>query len=115
MQQRVGEAANEKESRIRLQEDLNKTSSALKKVKEKQEHLLANSRAGDVSASEVQLRDERDKLLVSILLLLDHLSGRLISRRNSSVVHVAPKTSNSRSSSSACTVSPFLLSQDTVS
>lgn len=64
MQQRVAEAATEKEARIKLQEEVDKSATVVKKLKERQEHLLANS-GGDVSAAELQMKEERDKLLVS--------------------------------------------------
>jgi hypothetical protein len=67
MQQRVTEAASEKETRIKLQEEADKATTALKKLKDRHEHVLANSTAsgGGVSATELQMREERDKLLVS--------------------------------------------------
>jgi hypothetical protein len=70
MQQRVAEAATEKETRIKLQEEVDKCTTALKKLKDRQEHLLASSSAGaGVSAADLQMKEERDKLLVSLLLL----------------------------------------------
>lgn len=68
MQQRVSEAATEKETRIKLQEEVDRSTTALKKLKDRQEHLLANSSSGGtgVSAVELQMKEERDKLLVSL-------------------------------------------------
>jgi hypothetical protein len=67
MQQRVAEAAAEKETRIKLQEEVDKATTALQKLKDRQEHLIANSSkgGGGTSATELQMKDERDKLLVS--------------------------------------------------
>lgn len=64
MQQRVAEAAAEKEMRTRYQEDAEKGQSTIKKLRERQEQLLAHS-GGSVSASELHMKEERDKLLVS--------------------------------------------------
>lgn len=68
MQQRVDEAAAEKALRVRNEEEMEKAQSTIKKMKEKQEQLLAAA-GGNVSAGELQMKDERDKLLVSFVVL----------------------------------------------
>ena len=64
MQQRLEEAASEKASRERLQEEVESSARAITKLKERQDVLSAAS-GTNVSATEWQLREERDKLLVS--------------------------------------------------
>jgi E3 ubiquitin-protein ligase BRE1 len=63
MHQRVAEANAEKAARDRLQEEVEAGQRAVKKLKERQE--IVSASGGSVSANEVQMKDERDKLLVS--------------------------------------------------
>ncbi|RSH91929.1 hypothetical protein EHS25_009299 [Saitozyma podzolica] len=61
MHQRVAEANAEKAARDRLQEEVEAGQRAVKKLKERQE--IVSASGGSVSANEVQMKDERDKLL----------------------------------------------------
>jgi E3 ubiquitin-protein ligase BRE1 len=67
MHQRVAEANAEKAARDRLQEEVEAGQRAIKKLKERQE--IVSASGGSVSANEVQMKDERDKLLVSAAVL----------------------------------------------
>lgn len=64
LHQRVSEAATEKSIRETLQEEHESTSRQIKKLKERQE-VLASAGSNNVSANEYQMKEERDKLLVS--------------------------------------------------
>ena len=66
MQQRVADAAAEKELRIKYQEDAEKAAAQVEKLKEKQKNLVAASAGHNVSAREVQVTEERDKALVCV-------------------------------------------------
>lgn len=102
MHQRVAEASSEKTARERLQEEAESTSRTIKKLQERQE-ALAMASNGNVTASEWQMKEERDKLLVCHR-DPPHCHIAYTSRRNSSVALVVSKTSSSKSLSSACTV-----------
>ncbi|KAK4685526.1 E3 ubiquitin-protein ligase BRE1, partial [Tremellales sp. Uapishka_1] len=62
MQLRVSEAVAEKEARAKLEEEVESANRAMKKIKEKQEALVAVDNT-NMSAGEWQMRQERDKLL----------------------------------------------------
>ncbi len=64
MQQRVAEANTEKSARDRLQDDAESSARTIKKLKERQEALTAAG-SNNVSGNEFQMKEERDKLLVS--------------------------------------------------
>ncbi|WVR07641.1 hypothetical protein IAU60_004683 [Kwoniella sp. DSM 27419] len=63
MQQRVAEAAAEKEARAKLQDEVDTSAKQIKKLKERQEAMASASTASDMSATEWQMKEERDKLL----------------------------------------------------
>ena len=65
MQQRVAEAAAEKQERIKYQEEAEKLGNQVKKLKERQDALVSAASGQGVSAGEVHLKEERDKLMVS--------------------------------------------------
>lgn len=69
MQQRVAEAAAERKLRIKHEEEADKATAQVKRLKEKQESLVAQSATQNLSTSEVALADERDKLMVRFCLL----------------------------------------------
>lgn len=62
---RVQEAAADKEALTNLQEEADATKRSLDKLRQKHESLMSASAAGNVSAQELQIREEREKLLVS--------------------------------------------------
>lgn len=64
MQQRVTEAAAERKLRIRHEEEADKAAAQVKRLKERQETLMAHSATQNLSTREVALTDERDKLMV---------------------------------------------------
>lgn len=64
MHSRVADAASEREARIKYQEEAESSSRMVKKLKERQEAVASQS---DMSAGEWQMKEERDKLLVSCL------------------------------------------------
>ncbi|WWC64537.1 uncharacterized protein I303_107147 [Kwoniella dejecticola CBS 10117] len=63
MHQRVAEATAEKEQRAKLQDEVETSAKTIKKLKERQEAISAAEKDKDMSASEWQLKQERDKLL----------------------------------------------------
>ena len=63
MHQRVGEAASERSARERLQEDADSAARTIQKLEERQEAVAAAG-TNNVSATEWQMKQERDKLLV---------------------------------------------------
>ncbi|WVF72955.1 E3 ubiquitin-protein ligase BRE1 [Kwoniella sp. CBS 6097] len=63
MHQRVAEATSEKAARAKLQDEVETSAKTIKKMKERQEAMASASHANDMSASEWQMKEERDKLL----------------------------------------------------
>ena len=63
MHQRVGEAASERSGRERLQEEVDSATRSIKKLKERQEAVAAAG-SNNLSATEWQMKEERDKLWV---------------------------------------------------
>lgn len=61
-QQRVAEAVTEKAAKDRVQDELDKATATIKKLNERQE--VANST--NATVGEIQLKDERDKLMVGL-------------------------------------------------
>lgn len=62
MQQRVAEAVSEKAAKDRVQDELDKATATIKKLNERQE--VASST--NSTLGEIQLKDERDKLMVGL-------------------------------------------------
>lgn len=63
---RVAESQSDREVKRKLEEEAEATAKTIKKLREKQEALIS-APGKDMSAGEWQLREERDKLLVSLL------------------------------------------------
>lgn len=62
---RVADSASDRDVKRKLEEEAAVTAKTIKKLKEKHEALVAAPSKDDMSASEFQLREERDKLWVS--------------------------------------------------
>jgi hypothetical protein len=62
---RVAESTSDREAKRKLEEEAEVAARTVKKLREKQEALIA-APGKDMSAGEWQLREERDKLLVSL-------------------------------------------------
>ena len=63
--QRVAEAAADKAALVKVQEELDATERTLTKMKAKQEALMSAAAGSGATAQELQIREEREKLLVS--------------------------------------------------
>lgn len=66
MHVRVAESSSDRDAKRKLEEEAEVAARTVKKLREKQEALIA-APGKDMSAGEWQLREERDKLLVSLL------------------------------------------------
>lgn len=62
---RTATAAADREALRKLQEEFETTKKAYDKLRGKHEQLMSASAAGNVSAQELQVREEREKLMVS--------------------------------------------------
>jgi hypothetical protein len=60
---RVAESASDREARRKVEEEAEVSAKMVRKLKEKQEAMISAPNQ-DMSASEWQMREERDKLLV---------------------------------------------------
>jgi E3 ubiquitin-protein ligase BRE1 len=63
---RVAESASDRDARRKVEEEAEVAAKTIRKLRDKQEALIAAPGVDDMSASEWQMREERDKLLVSI-------------------------------------------------
>jgi len=62
---RVAESASDRDARRKVEEEAEVAAKTIRKLRDKQEALIAAPGVDDMSASEWQMREERDKLLVS--------------------------------------------------
>lgn len=109
MHVRVADSASDREAKRRLEEEAEVADKTIRKLKERQEALVA-APSKDMSATEWQMKEERDKLLVSHSWSNVQISTTVSYAdycRNYSAVHAASRTSSSKSSPSVCTVSHF--------
>lgn len=65
MHVRVTDSAADKSARRKLEEEAEAAAKTIKKLKEKQEALVAAPSRNDMSAPELHMKEERDKLWVS--------------------------------------------------
>lgn len=112
MHVRVAESASDKNARRKLEEEVESSTKTIKKLKERQDALVAAPSKNDMSASELHMKGERDKLWVS-------RRPRLSSSREnaytdcskSSDALVVSRTSRTRSLPSVSTVHPYFTHQ----
>lgn len=94
---RLSEAAVEKEELIKAREDLEAAQRTVAKLRQKQDQYLSSTAATNMSGSEQQVREEREKLLVS----LENVPSN---SRNFSAARAAISTLSNRSLPSAITL-----------
>lgn len=69
MHVRVADSASDKNARRKLEEEAESSAKTIKKLKERQEALVAAPSKNDMSAPELHMKGERDKLWVSFFLI----------------------------------------------